>query len=496
MGNKKDFIDVQEERMTRGQKLLASSGGIVGCIDLLMVQTFLFYYYTDVMLINAAFVGTLFLVVRIVAACAAPIFGIFIDRTTTPWGKYRPYFIILGIPSAIMGFLTFTVIDVAQPGKYIYVIITYLFYCVFSSISGIPRGAMGPTLTKNIQDRMSLGLMGYLFAVLGSMAATVGAPVMVQLFGGNNEARGYSLTMLVFGVLAVMLAMLQCVFLKEKYPIVNKTDRPKYSMKQMFTASFSNRVANIVLLLSFSINLATGIRSAVTLHYLKYHFGRPGLIAQIGLLAMISLFGGAFLSPIITKRIGIKVNLMISNLVAILTFALIIFVPATDNGIVLFIILYAVNGFFNGLSMPAQSTLLPNAIDYCEWKYGMNTGAFMTSVNSFVSTTATAFAGIIVGMVLNRSGYRADTEITQTALSGIKLLMSIIPAVACIISLSVIWLGNTEKQHEIVVRELKKRREVEQAEDQMNEVSMNQTRLMVTIDEIEPATDKRAESLI
>ncbi len=458
MKKNKRINSTNQDRMSLLERIIASSGSMTMCIDLMMVQTFLLYYYTDVMKISAAKVGVILLVVRVISAILAPVFGILLDRITTPWGKYRPYYVLMGIPSALFGFLTFTAFDMGMTGQSIYLVITYLFYSLFSSVGSIAKGAMGPMMTKNIQDRISMGLLGYTFAVVGSVITISGAPILVRVFGGGNEAKGYSMTMAVFALLAITISLLQVTVLKEKYPSAHRIHLPKHSIRQMFVAAFHNRTAIIVLLLTLSISLSTGLRSAVTLHYLKYFFKMPNMMSQVGLLTLVGLFMGAFLSPIVTRKIGIKTNLVISTIITILTSSLIYIIPAQEKGIYVYIMLLFISSFFNGLSTPAQSTLMPNAIDYTEWKTGMNLGAFMSSVSSFVSISATAFSGVIVGIILTTSGYQPDVEQSKAALTGIKLLMSVLPAIAGVLSLAIIWLGETEKQHEMVTKALMERR--------------------------------------
>ncbi|HHV10777.1 MAG TPA: MFS transporter [Clostridiales bacterium] len=440
--------------MSLFERIVACSGGMTAAMDLLMVQTFLLYFYTDVVKINAAIVGTIFLVVRIISAIAAPAFGIFVDKTTTPWGKYRPYYIIMGIPTALFGFLTFTTWDMGRTGVYVYIIITYFLYSIFCSIGGVPKSAMGPLLTKNTEDRMSMGLLGYIFAVSGSVIAVSGTPFFVRILGGDNEAKGFRMTMAIFAAFAILIALLQAAVLKEKYPPLKRAHSSGYTIKQMLGAVFHNKTAVIVFLLSLSINLSTGLRSSVSMHYLKYYLLKPDLMAQVGLLTMVGLFIGAMLSPMLTKRIGLRNNLVMSTIVAITTSALIFVIPARSYGIYVYILLLFISNFFNGLSTPAQGTLMPNAIDYTEWKTGMNVGAFMSSLNSFIGTAGTAFSGVVVGILLTTFGYQAGVEQSGTALMGIRLLMSLLPAIAGILALASLWLGDTEKQHERIARDL------------------------------------------
>src|ERR1043165_9084293 len=76
-------------------------------------QTFTLYltfFYTDVFGLGALAAGTLLGASRSVDALLDPLVGALADRTTTRWGKFRPY-LLLGVPLAVVGVLTFTVPD-------------------------------------------------------------------------------------------------------------------------------------------------------------------------------------------------------------------------------------------------------------------------------------------------------------------------------------------------------------------------------------------------
>ena len=63
---------------------------------------YLLFFYTDVMGLPAATVGTLFLITRIWDTLLDPVIGMIADRTTSKWGKFRPYLLYLAIPFGIM----------------------------------------------------------------------------------------------------------------------------------------------------------------------------------------------------------------------------------------------------------------------------------------------------------------------------------------------------------------------------------------------------------
>jgi Na+/melibiose symporter-like transporter len=68
---------------------------------------------------------------------------------------------------------------------------------------------------------------------------------------------------------------------------------------------------------------------------------------------------------------------------------------------------------------------------------------------------AMSFAGFFALQVLAFTGYEANTELTESALSGIKLLYNVIPglfSLACLITLLYYKLG--VKQYDKVLSEL------------------------------------------
>eukprot|EP01044_Picomonas_judraskeda_P038073 COSAG03_NODE_17596_length_372_cov_0.750916_1_plen_95_part_00 len=63
-----------------------------------IVNAFLITYYTDVMGLNPAAVGTLYAVARLWDAISDPLMGGLADRTQTKFGKYRPYLLWIAVP--------------------------------------------------------------------------------------------------------------------------------------------------------------------------------------------------------------------------------------------------------------------------------------------------------------------------------------------------------------------------------------------------------------
>ena len=76
-----------------------------------LIGSYLLLFYTDVLGIGAAAVGTLMVVARIWDAINDPMMGVLVDRSKpNKNGKFRPYLMRAAIPVGLMAVLCFTVI--------------------------------------------------------------------------------------------------------------------------------------------------------------------------------------------------------------------------------------------------------------------------------------------------------------------------------------------------------------------------------------------------
>ncbi|MBU3099401.1 MULTISPECIES: MFS transporter [Clostridium] len=453
-----NIIEGEDRKLKFREKLACGIGGLSGTFHYEMIQIFLLFFYTDIMKISVAYVGGLFLVVRVLSAVSAPVFAVFVDRVTTPWGKYKPWFIILGVPFGIFGFLTYTNMGLSPTGKLIYVTITYTIYSLADAFASGPKAAIIPAITKRIDERVSIGQISMMGVMLGAILATIGIQPLYKLLGGGNDSKGFSLLMAGVGIITVLISLFEGFTLKERYIAKVKKDENAPSLKQMFMAVITNKTAVIVYIYMFATNLSTGVKSAVMLYYFKYFFHNENLMVTMGIAALVPSLIGVIISSKVTKIFGIKNNIIIGVIVNVITFAGIMLVPATSTGSTFFLILMGTAGLFNGISTPALATLMPAAMDYTEWKSGLNINAFMGSIQKFLQTLSTALSGALVASALVFVGYVPGAEQNSSTLLGLRVLMSVVPAIIAIFTGAIMWLDLTGEKQAQITKELAQRR--------------------------------------
>ena len=117
------------------EKVAYGLGDTASNIIFQTVMMFLLLFYTDVVGLSPATVGTMFLLVRIFDAITDPLMGNIADRTQSKWGQFRPYLLWLAFPFAIISILAFTTPDLSGENKVLYAFITYTLLMIAYTVS-------------------------------------------------------------------------------------------------------------------------------------------------------------------------------------------------------------------------------------------------------------------------------------------------------------------------------------------------------------------------
>lgn len=150
------------------------------------VATFLLIFYTDVVGLDPAVVGTLFLVARFGDGISDILMGILGDHTKSKYGKFRPWILWTAIPLGIILALLFTIPDFDTGGKIFYAYVTYILFTLIYTANNVPYGALMGVMTPNDKERSSLGSYRMAGAFAGGMLVQVSLLYLVATFGNFN----------------------------------------------------------------------------------------------------------------------------------------------------------------------------------------------------------------------------------------------------------------------------------------------------------------------
>lgn len=411
-------------------------------------KIFTFYlaiFYTDIFGIPAAAVGTMFLVTRIWDTANDPIMGIIADRTNTKWGKFRPYLLWGAIPFAIIGVLLFTTPNLSVNGKIVYAYIVYTLMMIAYTAVNVPYASLLGVMTSDSNERTSFASYRMVFAFAGSLLVVAIYQPIVDMFKGKGFEIGssYQFAMIIIGAIAVLFFFFTFLWTKERItPPVEQKSSLKEDLKNL-----GNNIPWFILLGAGVMTLIfNSVRDGVSLYYFKYYISSTvnqenSVIFSSTTIAYstfyiflgqaTNMFGVIMAKPISTRLGKRKTFIYAMFLAAILSVG---FVFLNKSDVVLIFTLQAFISFCAGIIFPLLWSMYADAADYSEWKTGRRATGLVFSASSMSQKLGWTIGGAITMWLLAVFGFEANLVQSESAIKGIVYMMSIIPAIAALLS--------------------------------------------------------------
>jgi len=399
------------------------------------VGFYLLYFYTDVVGISPLMAGWIYALGIAWDAVTDPFMGYIAERTRTKMGSYRPYIYYGSIPLALSFVLLLWIPPYEGLFLFIFLLLVNLIHRTCFTIVSVPYSSLTARITDDSDERTKLTTARMLFASLGTTTISfLGFPI-VFLLGSGEEATGFLVLGLIAGLTAVIILSITVKYVEERPFKFSKKDLP--SFRNVFKSVANNYPFWIVFFailflistfLMFNNNLIYFIKYALNLH--EYQ----GLL--LGFLNA-STFIGIFFWAFLTISLGKKYTWMISMACLFLGFTLFYFYPIKEFIELLIILIFI--GFANGATGVLFWSMLPDTIEYGEWKTGIRTESSLYGFMTFAQKGAIAFAAVILGTILTKIGFEPNEIQTEQTLESLKNLMSLIPLIGVFISFVLVY---------------------------------------------------------
>ena len=427
------------------------AGQLVFCV----ISFYLLYFYTDVYGLSAGTAGTILLVARLIDAIDTPIWGVIFDRTTSKYGKSRPWFLWLCVPYAVFGVLTFLTPDLGHTGKVIYAAVTYIGASILYTGINTPVTSILANLTNDPQERVTLTCFRMFGSKFGVLLVNLTAFGLVEKLGGGDDRRGFMLTMPIYAVGSVLLYLLAFRNLKETVKVE--------SMPQTVLGGFGALKGNWPWLIIFVSSLCFWIafisRVSTVPYFFEYTLHRKDLIPIANSLDFISLATVFFLPWFC--RISSKTTVWALGLVGMVIGQLVVYLGVSQGGSVPLVMTGWVIGFLaSGVAMAMPFSVISDSVDYGEWKTGIRSAGLLTAVGAMFCLKAGAgLGGALPGWILEGTGYVPGVEQSAAALGGIAWGIIWVPAIFFALAvIPVLFYGKYEKQEPAIQAALIERR--------------------------------------
>lgn len=211
-----------------------------------------------------------------------------------------------------------------------------------------------------------------------------------------------------------------------------------------------------MILILFFLKIAMEMVNNIIIYFFTYNMFNAKFMSIYGLIGTFSALGFFFI-PLLTKHFK---KLYILRVLLITDVIVRIFFMSGYKHVVLVFIFLAITQTLYSATGPIISAMLAETVEYSEVKTGKRCEAIVFGGQTFASKVAIAVAGATTGLVLSCIGYKANAVQTQTTLTWIFVIVSIIPAIASLLRLLVLAKYNyTETEFHKCQMILEKRQE-------------------------------------
>lgn len=415
--------DSKPSKLSLKRILAFASTDTAGNLLYCTLTSYIMYFYTDVFGISVAAAGMILLVARFVDALDAPIWGIVIDHTRTRWGQSRPYWLWLSIPFGVAVFLAFLVPDISTSAKTIYALVTYILAgVIYTGISASMSSAL-PNLTYDSDERVTLnswrsngGMIGYL------ITASLTLP-LVSFFGNGDDKLGFSVTVGIFAVVAVLLLLFAFTGTKE----IGTTQKAKsISIRESFRAIKGNWPWIILVIAFIFYWLGNTARASTVIYYSEYNLGHKNWASILNGLVVVQMVSITLLPFIVKRFIKSHTQIIGFSLAAIGQ----VIIGFAGSDLTMIIIGWIVSSLGTGIAVTLPFAMLSDTVDYGQWKNGIRASGFLTAVGiSFCIKLGSGLGSFIPSVILDAAGYEANVTQTAQSLAAIKFCFTWLPAI-------------------------------------------------------------------
>jgi GPH family glycoside/pentoside/hexuronide:cation symporter len=414
------------------------------------------YFLTDVAKLDPALAGLAFSIGKLWDAVNDPLVGMLSDRTRTRWGRRRPYLLFGAVPFG----LTFALLWIVPPIQNqillcLYFAFMYMLFDTAFTLVGCPYDALTPELTLDHDERTSLTTYRmFVSIVAGLLSALVFALFVFPAFSDPQTA--FLVIGLLCGVVFIPPVLITFFGTRERVEFqAAETMRFAESLRFLLR----NREWRYTVAINLLSWLPVDIATAVFAYFLVYWTGMSK--DEASLVQAVILVSATLFLPLVlwmARRLEKKTTYIIATASWIVFMLAILLVPRGAK-VPTYIIAFGVGlGVSSAHVLPRAMS--PDVIEVDELMSGRRQEGIYSGINVFVRKLSTMLAVGAIGLALAWSGY-VENAIQQTpqALTTIRILISVVPAVILLVSILVAYAYPlTRARHAEIQAELALRR--------------------------------------
>ncbi|HIR52684.1 MAG TPA: MFS transporter [Candidatus Onthovicinus excrementipullorum] len=396
-------------------------------------------------------------VMSILNLVKTPFISMLVDNTNTKWGKFRPYLLWTGTPTAVLLVLmAFVPNSAAYPLKCTLLCLIYALLMIFQSLYALAFTSLAQVLTPNGQERTTLLSVSQFIYSLGPSLVNMLFPIFAGLFkGGMTGFTAYRVLFPIFSIFGIVLSLWTFKGTEEKIVVPRN-----YVARVRFVDGISEIKSNKYFWLMTLYNVLGGMKygiGSILAWYCIYVMDSDAMLGVMNTIIGTASVPGMLLAPLLAKKLGKRMSLIWFNLLRA-GFAALMLVTA-KNPVLFLGCLYLATVSIGGDGVMVSS-MTADVFDYQQWKTGKRLEGFITQFSGMLVTAATMLFNLILPWFYEHYGLQNDytvlyNEAVRTPIFNVMIITTVISCIAAVIP--ILFYDMTEKKQKQMIEELKSR---------------------------------------
>ena len=370
---------------------LAYAAGDLGCNMSFALKGTVSVFWTQYMQVSLEAMAILMLIVQVWDAINDPVIGSMVDGDKRQYkrNKFLQYVWVGSIGLLVAGaamFLPFP--NAPMVLKYVLFVVGYILWDAFYTIANVPYGSLLSLITDDPGDRATLSVFRSVGSMVGNMAPAIILPFLI--YDADDNVKGnvvfwVALLMGGIGFLCFQYMIKNTVIRVEQDVKCNEEETPKFNVFKAFGSFFRNRAAVGATLAPVGMFIGMyGAQYANTAMYQSY-FNNAQISGLMGMISYLPMFLFFPFARKIALKFGKKEGVTVGAAISLIGYALLLILPITpDNkGMMMWVIGMLVAGIGGGFYQAVSWSLMADAMDYGEWKFGVREEGTTYALHSF-----------------------------------------------------------------------------------------------------------------
>lgn len=472
-----------EHALSVREKLGYSLGDLAANLIFQTLITYLAFFYTDVYRLPAATAATIIFVVGLLGAFVfTPLIGIAADRTSTRWGRFRPWILWTAIPFGVLSLLAFSTPDLGERGKVVYALTTYaLLVCVYAA-NNLPYSALSGVLTGSMAQRNSLSAYRFVAVMIAQFIIQVLLMPLVLILGDGDRVRGFEQVMTAFAIIGTLFFLITFATTRER---IVPTREQSGGVLQDLSDLLHNRPWQVMLALTVLVFINLALKGGSYIYYFQYYMSEAALAAFLQGSGFNGLIGGlnaglaragfaAFTWPtdaatsafslfnacgILCMILGIGLSRRLADrfgkrdvfggALFVSTLFLLAFYFFPPTAVAVAFGAFMLHGFCYGITIPLLWAMIADVADYSKWKNHRRATAIIFSAMLCGLKIGLSVGGALVAAILAHYGYQAGlAQQPEAVVEGIRLTVSVYCAIPFLLAVALLFAYEIDKRAE------------------------------------------------